>query len=286
MSFNPRPARPLPARPARRLVIVPLHPATEAIPSGAALTPPEQQKRLRTYVEHMKRILGIYSAYLGSLQQIKTEAERWAEGLRIDLRQTYAARQRTGEKREQDRRELVLNDDDISTLSLRINEPQQMISSLESQVSAAEANLQQLDGEVSAYLQEQQRLRAAQRHKSTSRQPSPSAPDQTVAAQLSAMTDENPIALINHLYGAYAARLQIDALVVRPRGGSEGSMVRLVDWRRTGRYLDLLTLAATFYREGRYRQGHQGQAAWANLLNRLCAVSVPDRPDAPKCGLS
>lgn len=110
--------------------------------SGVPLTPPELQKRLTTYVAQLKAVLDVYQAYIGQLSQIKTEAESWAAGLHLDLRQTYAARQLTGDKREQDRAELALNDNDISTLSVRINEPQQTISTLKTQISGAEANLQ------------------------------------------------------------------------------------------------------------------------------------------------
>jgi hypothetical protein len=104
---------------------------------------------------------------------------------------------------------------------------------------------------------------------------------------LNTCLDDHPVRLINKLYTWYAVALQIDSLVTGTIGGPTPTMARGTDWRRTGRYEDLLKLTATFYnvRTDAYARRPGARSAWVRLLNNLRAVGALISKMRPEWGV-
>lgn len=262
-----------------------LHPAAQAIGPGVQLTPVQQRDHLVGHLAHLKHLLANYEGYLTQLEQSKTDAERWHEGMRRKLRDNYCAHpekqgaefaRRYSEARVKDRSDIAYNQDTIRQIKERMNEPRNAIINIKLQIECSESDLEEAKHKVGEFVARQQQQRAVQPHVSPPRAPSPPAPHPAVLARLNTCLDGHPVRLINKLYTWYAVALQIDSLVTGTIGGPTPTMARGTDWRRTGRYRDLLKLTATFYdvRTDAYARGASACGAWLRLLNNLRTVGA------------
>ena len=256
---------------------------------GTVLNPIEQRDHLVGYLNHLKYLLASHEGYLKQLRQSKKGAEDWARGIRDALRQSYVARpeeqgavfaREYRRKREQDRQDLQDNEGTIEALVQRMEEPTHTIASLKGDIIRAKEDLEEAKGAVEAFAskQQQQQQQAVQsrRVSPAARARSPVAPDATVISKLNGCLEDHPVRLINRLYTSYAVVLQIDTLVEGVTNNGNPGMIRRTDWRRTGRYVDLLKLAETFYdiRTDTYKRVPGARNAWLRLLIGLAVVSV------------